>query len=185
MQGAVGYLFRLGSWLKPRWAKVRYRLLSRGFESAGRGGSVGRGVQIHAGLTVHLGERVAIREGCFLGGGGTLRIGDRTAINADCILTALEHIEIGSDVMLAPRVYVLDVDHAFSDRAQPISKQGYKIAPVYIGDGVWIGAGAVITRGVTIGEGAIVGANSVVTRDVPPYTIVGGIPAKVIKERPE
>lgn len=172
-------------WLKPRIAKLRYKVIARGFESAGRGGSLGRGLNIPGNLTVNLGERVAIREGCWFGGRGTLSIGDRTAINAGCILTAMERIEIGSDVMMAPGVYVLDVDHAFPDRTQPISRQGYEIAPVHIGNGAWIGAGAVITRGVTIGEGAIVGANSVVTRDVAPLTIIGGIPAKVIKERPE
>lgn len=95
----------------------------------------------------------------------------------------MEKIEIGADVMIAPRVYILDVDHRFDDRARPISAQGYEIAPIRIQDGVWIGAGAVITKGVTIGEGAVIGANSVVTRDVAPYAIIGRVPAKLIRHR--
>jgi len=185
MRGMIGRAVALTGWLRPRWGKLRYRILSRGFETAGQGGSIGRGVRINAGLRIELGNRVALREGCLLAGGGVLRVGDRTAINADCILTAMDCIEIGADVMLAPRVYVLDVDHAFADRSRPIARQGYEIAPVRIGDGVWIGTGAVITKGVTIGEGAIIGANSVVTRDVPAYAIAGGIPARVLRERPE
>lgn len=119
-------------------------------------------------LTVELGDRVAIRKGCMFGGNGILRIGSRTAINAECILTSIELIEIGEDVMIAPRVCILDVDHRYADISVPINRQGYDVAPVYIESGVWIGTGAVITRGVRIGEGAIIGANSVVVRDVPP-----------------
>jgi acetyltransferase-like isoleucine patch superfamily enzyme len=132
---------------------------------------------------LELGDRVAIRDNVQLGGNGILSIGSRSAINEGCILAAMEKIEIGADVMIAPRVYILDVDHRFEDRARPISAQGYDIAPVRIKDGVWIGTGAVITKGVTIGEGAVFGANSVVTRDVAPYAIMGGVPAKVIGHR--
>jgi acetyltransferase-like isoleucine patch superfamily enzyme len=112
-----------------------------------------------------------------------LRIGDRTSINAECIITAVEKVEIGSDVMLAPRVYVLDVDHRFDITSIPISQQGYSVSPVKIEDGAWIGTGVVITKGVTIGEGAIVGANSVVTGDIDPYSIAAGVPARVLRGR--
>ncbi|PJK27986.1 acyltransferase [Minwuia thermotolerans] len=97
----------------------------------------------------------------------------------------MEKVEIGANVMLAPRVYLLDVDHRFERRDIPISKQGYLVRPVRIEDDVWIGTGAVITKGVTIGRGAIIGANSVVTRDVPAYAIAAGVPAMVVKGRPE
>lgn len=145
---------------------------------------MGRNIRFHGNLKIEFGDRVAIRDGCQFGGNGRLRVGDRTSINADCILTAMESIEIGSDVMLAPRVYVLDVDHRFADRSIPIPKQGYDVSPVTIANGVWVGTGAVITRGVIIGEGAIIGANSVVTRDIPPFTIAAGMPARVIRDRP-
>lgn len=185
MRGLLGKYLSLKPSLKKRWDKLRYVFVSKSFERAGRRGSVGRKVKFHGNLKIELGDRVAFRDNVQFGGNGTLKIGDRTSINEGCIITALERIEIGSDVMLAPRVYVLDVDHEFADRSVPISSQGYVVRPVTIGDGVWIGTGAVITKGVTIGDGAIIGANSVVTRDIPAFTIAGGVPAKIIKERPQ
>lgn len=150
-----------------------------------RGGMIGRNVKILGSVKFELGEGSALRENVRLAGHGFIKIGARTSINSESIITAQERVEIGDDVMFAPRVYVLDVDHCFETRDVPISKQGYTVKPVKIGDGVWVGAGVVITKGVTIGEGAIIGANSVVTRDVEPYTIVAGIPARYIKHRPE
>lgn len=168
-----------------RRAKLRYLVRAPFFDAAGRGGSIGRGVRVTGDVRVRLGDRVALRDGVMLAGNGVLSIGDRTAINQDCILTAMERIEIGADVMLAPRVYILDVDHEMARRDVPIRAQGYRIAPVVIEDDVWIGAGVVVTKGVRIGKGAVIGANSVVTRDVPPYTIAAGSPARVVKERSE
>jgi acetyltransferase-like isoleucine patch superfamily enzyme len=185
MRGLLGAYVGLCSRAKPRLSKLRYLWMSQAFEKAGKRGSFGRRIQFHGKLRVELGDRVAFRDGCQFAGAGLLRVGDRTSINAECIITAMERVEIGADVMLAPRVYVLDVDHRFDDRATPIPQQGYDVAPVTICDGVWIGTGTVITKGVTIGEGAVVGANSVVTRDIPPFTIAAGIPARVIKDRPQ
>lgn len=164
--------------------KLRMALHSWRFVSVGRRASLGRNVRLTGTVGVSIGARSALRDNVLLAGNGQIVIGDRTAINEGCIITAMERVTIGNDVMLAPRVYILDVDHAFESRDQPISRQGYKIIPVTIGDGVWVGTGAVITKGVSIGEGAIIGANSVVTRDIPPYTIAGGVPAKLIRARP-
>lgn len=158
--------------------------MSTAFERAGRRGSIGRHVRFHGNLKIEVGNRVAIRDNVQFGGNGVLTVGDRTSINEGCIITSLEQVNIGSNVMLAPRVYILDVDHRYQDRAIPIAAQGYDITPVVICDGVWIGTGSVITKGVTIGEGAIIGANSVVTRDVQPYTIAAGVPAKPVRRRP-
>ena len=171
--------------LRPKLAKLRYLAVALGFERSGSRGSLGKRVTIAPELKIYAGDRIAIRDDVFLAGSGQLKIGDRSTVNSGCILTAMDSIEIGADVMLAPRVYVLDVDHNFADRNRPISQQGYTIVPVVIEDGVWIGANAVITKGIRIGKGAIVGANSVVTRDVEPFAIVGGVPAKCIGKRPD
>lgn len=113
---------------------------------------------------------------------GPVIIGDRTLINIDCDLTGHKDgkITIGNDVLFAPRVVVLGTMHAYRDRTLLIRAQGILAKPVTVEDDVWIGLNAVITPGVHIGRGAVVGANAVVTKDVEPYAIVGGIPARVI-----
>ena len=78
---------------------------------------------------------------------------------------------------------IVDSDHSYTDPNLPVSVQGFTAAPIVIGDASWIGANAVITKGVTIGRGAIVAAGAVVVRDVPEYAIGGGVPARLIKYR--
>lgn len=171
--------------LSPYIGRIRYELLKWRFQSAGCRGSLGRKVQLAGAIDVRLGARVALRDGVLLAGTGRITVGDNSTINNECIIAAMEKVEIGANVMLAPRVYILDVDHRFESRATPIISQGYVIKPVVIEDDVWIGTGAVITKGVRIGKGAIIGSNSVVTRNIPPYSIAVGAPAKLIRERPE
>lgn len=149
------------------WARLRYEIWCRKQRLLGREmipgpkGVLGRNVRVLGCVGFDIGARVGIRDGVVLGGYGRISIGDGTAINEGCMITAMERVDIGAHVMLAPRVYVLDVDHKFDRRDIPIAEQGYVVRPVRIEDDVWIGAGAVITKGVTIGRGAIVGANSI------------------------
>lgn len=173
--------FRIGSKYKPYIRGVYFQYK---FKSIGKKCSFGKNVKI-ASLknNFHLDDRVAIRSDVTIAGKGYLHIGTGTSINESSIIACTERVEIGKNVMFAPRCYILDVDHAFDSKEIPISKQGYKTSPVVIGDGVWLGAQVVITKGVTIGEGSIVAANSVVTKDIPPYSIAGGVPARVIKIR--
>jgi galactoside O-acetyltransferase len=125
---------------------------------------------------------------------GVLTIGDRTFIGKG-LFSIYERIEIGNDVMLSWGVSVTDHNshsHVFSERSNDVKNwslgvknwHGVKHARVKIEDKVWIGFNSIILKGVTIGEGAIVGAGSVVTKDVSPWTIVAGNPAKVIREIP-
>jgi acetyltransferase-like isoleucine patch superfamily enzyme len=115
----------------------------------------------------------------------SIAIGDRVSINYDCHIGCVNEIKIGNDVLLASRVYISDHSHGDPDYVDidtpPSARKVYSKGPVIIEDGVWIGEGACILPGVRIGRHAIVGANAVVTRDVPPYTIVGGVPARPIK----
>lgn len=85
--------------------------------------------------------------------------------------------------MIAQAVSIRDTDHNFECNSIPMNKQGITTSPIIIGDDVWIGYGAVITKGVIVEDGAIIGANAVVTKNVPKFGVVVGIPAKVIKMR--
>lgn len=114
-----------------------------------------------------------------------ITIGDRVSINYDCHIGCVNEVTIGNDVLLASRVYISDHSHGVLDyhdiEVPPSERKVVSKGPVIIEDGVWIGEGACILPGVRIGRHAIVGANSVVTRNVPPYTIVGGVPARPLK----
>lgn len=116
----------------------------------------------------------------FLHGPG-VRLGERCVINQGCLLDGRRFaIRVGNDVSIGPEAAILTLGHDprsvdFSDRGGPVS----------IGNHVWIGYRAIVLPGVTIGEGAVVGACSVVSRDVPPFAIVAGNPARLIGKRPE
>lgn len=142
------------------------------------------GVRILGDCAVSLGDRTVLRRNVTIGGHGELLIGHGTVVNEGTIISATRKVQIGSNCMIAPRAYILDVDHQYDRRDTPISKQGYTSQPVVISDDVWIGAQAIILKGVKIGTGAIIGANSVVTTDIQPYSIVGGSPARLLKMRP-
>lgn len=127
---------------------------------------------------------------------GMLALGDYSFVGRARIFAA-HKVEIGKNVLISDNVIILDSDlHSISAsrRLEEALRWSNGIFPdvydgilgesVFIADHVWIGANSVILKGVTIGEGAIVGAGSVVTKDVPPYTIVAGNPARVIREIP-
>ena len=111
--------------------------------------------------------------------GYNIHVGDRFYANFDCIFLDICPITFGDDCMLAPGVHIYTATHPI-DPIERIS--GYEFGkPVTIGDRVWIGGGAIINPGVTIGDEAVIASGAVVTKDVPPRTVVGGNPARVIK----
>ena len=131
-----------------------------------------------------IGNRVEIYKGARLEalGRGEMEIGDGTVIHLYFHCGAVESVKIGRDVLIAGRVYISDHDHEFDDpHFSPRRSKNLVTTPVVIEDEVWIGEGAVILKGVTVGRRAVIGANSVVTKDVPAYTVVAGVPARVIR----
>ena len=111
-----------------------------------------------------------------------IHIGHDSLIGEQNILRGQGGITIGHRVYTATQVQILAVNHVFDDPRRPIIEQGITAEGIVVEDDAWIGAGAIITDGVTVGKGAVVAAGAVVTRDVPPHTVVAGVPAHVIKE---
>lgn len=130
----------------------------------------------------YCGHGINIEHGADFATGSTISIGDRSGIGVDSWIRA--DLTIGRDVMMGPRVIIYGRDHTFDRTDIPMMDQGMgEYVPIIIEDDVWIGAGVIILKGVRIGQGAIVASGAVVTKDVPPYAIVGGNPANVIRYR--
>jgi acetyltransferase-like isoleucine patch superfamily enzyme len=111
-----------------------------------------------------------------------VRIGAGSFLNLGVMVAAQELVEIGEHCMLANGCFVSDANHRHDDPQKPITWQGFESkGPTRIGDNCWLGANVVVTSGVSIGERSVIGANSVVTRDVEPFTVAAGIPARAIK----
>ena len=112
-----------------------------------------------------------------------LFIGNNVTINRNVFITARDNVYIGDNVLIGQNTIINSGNHGFLDPNIPINMQGQSSEKIIIENDVWIGANCSVLKGVKIGNGAVVGAGSVVTKDIEPYTIVGGIPAKKIKNR--
>jgi acetyltransferase-like isoleucine patch superfamily enzyme len=137
------------------------------------------GIEFGPGAGVHLGCYV-----WFYGPGqlrrSGVRIGANSRINRDCCLDARGPLEIGDNVSVSPEVVILTASHRIDDPSFRVETR-----PVIVEDHAWIGTRALILPGVTLGRGSVVAAGAVVTRDVPPLTIVAGVPARPVGMRPE
>lgn len=142
-----------------------------------------RGVVLGDGVTI--GRNASIRPSSYYGhqAGEGLSVGAGSCIGALSWIGASGHVTIGVDVLMGPRVTILPENHVFESLTVPIKEQGVDRRRVVIEDDCWIGAGATILSGVRIGRGSIVAAGAVVAQDVAPRSIVGGVPARVLKYR--
>lgn len=127
------------------------------------------------------GDDVNIEHGAEFGSGRGVELGNRSGIGVRC---RVANAVIGDDVMMGPEVVLVGGNHEFSRTDVPMIDQGHRPSdPIRIGNDVWIGTRVVILPGIRIGDGAIVAAGAVVTKDVEPYAIVGGNPARAIGSR--
>jgi maltose O-acetyltransferase len=148
------------------------------------GGAVSR--RIRAGLARQMldqcGRDVNVEHGAWFGSGRGIRLGERSDLGMDSLI--IGPLVVGRDVMMGPRCILLASSHAFASVDVPMNAQGFvEDRPIVIEDDVWVGAGAIILPGVRIGTGSVVGAGSVVTKDVPPWTVVAGNPARAVRSR--
>lgn len=125
-----------------------------------------------------VGRHCAVAAGAKIWAPWNLELGEYTAIAAGAQIYDVAPIKIGSNVTISQEAYVCTASHDISKLKKPLVTKA-----IVIGDSAWICARAIVLPGVTIGEGAVVAAGAVVTKDVPPWTVVGGNPAQVIKRR--
>jgi acetyltransferase-like isoleucine patch superfamily enzyme len=118
-------------------------------------------------------------------GAAEVRIGEGVFLNLSVMIASLSLVEIGDHCMLANGCFVSDASHRYEDPDLPITWQGFESrGPTRIGANCWLGAHVVVTSGVSIGERCVIGANSVVTKDIEPYTVAAGAPARPIRRLP-
>lgn len=139
--------------------RIRRFLIERSLESCGRDVRVKFNADVSP--NVHIGDRSELGQSSYIYGGVTL----------------------GADVLMGPGVRLITRNHNIGDTDTPIRCQGESFAPIVIGDDVWIGANVVVLPGVQIGDHAVIAAGAIVTKTVPPWSIVGGVPARVIADR--
>jgi acetyltransferase-like isoleucine patch superfamily enzyme len=174
-----GYALLIARWL---WLKLRWRgrLRTDGlcFVCPRVKFEIGRGA------TVTLGRWSWIGHGCKIRAHeGEVSIGAKSVLGQECTISAYQHVSIGRECIIADRVMMIDFDHGMVEVERPIRHQGIYKRDVDVGHNVWIGYGACILRGVTVGNNSVIGTNSVVTTEVPENTVVGGVPARVIRMR--
>lgn len=118
-------------------------------------------------------------------GAAQVRIGQGVFLNQGVMIASQELVEIGDHCMLANGCFISDSSHRYDDLEKPVTWQGFQSkGPTRIGENCWLGAHVVVTSGVSIGKRCVIGANSVVTKDVKPYTIAAGVPARPIGQVP-
>jgi acetyltransferase-like isoleucine patch superfamily enzyme len=174
----LALLLRLGAW-KLRLGK-RLQLDGLAFIGPGCRLEVGRNAVLELGRWSWLGHGCKIR--CHE---GRVVLGAKSVMGQECTISAYQHVSIGRECVIADRVMLIDFDHGTSEVERPIRLQGIYKRDVNVGHNVWIGYGACILRGVTVGDNAIIGTNSVVTRPVEANSVVGGVPARVLRMRDE
>jgi maltose O-acetyltransferase len=151
----------------------------------GKAGNLLRGALYGFLIPTFRGKRVAIGQSTHIWFPWNIEIGYSSHIGRNTQISCTQYgdIVIGSYVMISPYVMITATIHNFDDTSTPMMLQGLSSQKVVIEDDVWVGGKSTILPGVTVGRGSIIAAASVVTKDIPPYAIAGGIPAKVIKYR--
>jgi acetyltransferase-like isoleucine patch superfamily enzyme len=134
--------------------------------------------------SIQLGRNCSVHEYTIIKSkGGNVLIGENTFISSFVNISAVGNVHIGRNVMLANGCRIETGTHGFTDLEHPMKEQPAKSCGIRIEDDCWLGAGVKVLDNVRIGHGSVIGAGSVVTKDLPPYSIAAGVPARLIKKR--
>lgn len=202
----------IGILISKLFMLIRGAFKKAGFKKSGKIAFIGKNVKIKSKKHIVCGTGLTIDDGCYINAlckngvtignnfslgrnstiectgvirdlGDSLIIGDDVGISANAFFSVRGKVSIGSSTIFGPGVKLFSENHIFTDRDTPIYLQGADKKGITIGEDCWIGADAIILDGVTIGKGSIVASGAVVNKDVPEYSIVGGVPAKIIGNR--
>ena len=214
LDSAIGTGYILRQCWKYGWMMIRGKIFSLGYGQIANNVFVGKRVRIIEKKYLTIGKKTKLQDGVYIdalsrdgvqigenvvigqntriectGGlqsvGKGVKIGDRTTFGNDCIFGAAGGIEIGDDVVAGQYIRFHSENHNFNDTMTLIRKQGVTQKGIKIGNNCWIGAGAVFLDGAELGDGCVVGANAVVTKRFVENSVIGGVPAKIIKNRGE
>jgi acetyltransferase-like isoleucine patch superfamily enzyme len=184
---------RANHMLTWRYARLLWRYLWRRFLTpAGWRWETDGPVFFGRNLELEIARKGKVRFGRFvwIGDGtkircheGVVEIGAKTVMGQECTISAYQLVRIGEQCVIADRAMFIDFDHGVVEVERPIRQQGIYMRDVEVGSNVWIGYGACVLRGVRLGDNSIVGTNAVVTKDVAANSVIGGVPAKLIRMR--
>lgn len=133
-------------------------------------------------IFAYCGKNVNVERGVLFGSGKNVRIGDNSGIGINCVVPS--DIEIGDNVLMGPKCFILYRNHRFERKDRTIKEQGYtERYHTKIGNDVWIGREVLFTPGRTVQDGTVIAARTCLCKDFPAYSVVGGNPARIIKER--
>lgn len=182
-------------WIKKKWQALYNRWIQRGFHSCGNKCFFGFFRKLDGLQYMNFGDRVLIGQNVVIecydhymsdDFSPVLEMGNDILFGDDGHISCINHVKIGDNVTIGRKVFITDNAHGASTHElmdiRPLLRPLHSKGAVVIEDCAWIGEMVCIMPGVTIGHGSIVGANAVVTKDVPPYCVVGGNPAHIIKD---
>ncbi|WP_462323580.1 acyltransferase [Desulfoplanes sp.] len=204
-QGIIFCVFKnfptiLGTYIRP----IVYKII---FKKIYSGCLIEKGVRFEIPKKITIEKNVFIGESCWIGAGtkegsidieensfvahrstlaaqgGDIRIKKHVHISRGSYINGIGNVVIGNDCMVGPHVVLISGTHNYRDMNTPIRKQGSTKKMIVIEDNVWLAANVNVMPGVRVGEGSVVGAGAVVTKDIPPYSIAVGVPARIIKSR--
>lgn len=183
MENALNFLTRL----RLKIAVAFWRLLLGECVKWGADVSLYEGIKlaVQPGARLTLSDRVSLQKGAVisLAAGTEAFLGEGVYLGEYSVVMVKQSIKIGPRSMIGPHCVFADYGHAFESASEVMTPDKVLCKPIQVEENVWVGAGAKILAGVTLGKGSVIGAGSVVTRDVPPFAVVAGAPAKVLRTR--